>query len=107
MSILDVTQELFPLVWNCDVTHQLKRYQILHQCVLEWHEYTIRIFENSRSTGGSCCWFHDKCVEGNPGPIILRFHPSGTHFAVLVTSNSNEQRRQFLFHLDHNDVPIS
>ena len=39
-------QEFFPFVWNWDVTHQLRRYQIpTSVCVLEWHEYTIIFFE--------------------------------------------------------------
>ena len=42
-----------------------------HQCVLEWHEYTIRNFENSCSAGTSFCYFHDKCVEANPCPRIV------------------------------------
>ena len=100
-------QELFPFGMEQRRDPSTQALSNSHQRVLEWHEKTTRNFENSRSIGTSFCCFHDKCVEDNPCPRILSLHTSGTHSAILVPSNSNEQRPQFLFHLVHNDVPIS
>ena len=78
-----------------------------HQFVLDWHEFTKKKknLENSSNTGTSFCCFHDECVEA-----IQEFSASMLlkSFPQLWTNRiPNEQRRQFLVHLDHNDVPIS
>ena len=45
--------------------------------------------------------------EVNLSPRIFALQPSEIFSALLDPSNSNEQRRQFLFRLDQNDGPIS
>ena len=72
---------------------------ISHQCVLEWHENTIKNFGNSCNTGASSCCFQ-KCVEANPCLRIVALRTSEMLSAILEPWNSNEI-------LDHNDVPIS
>ena len=75
-------QEFFPFVWKSDVTHQLRRYQV-PTSVLEWHEYLIRKFGNSFSTGTSSCCVSHKCVEANLSPRVDALWTSETLSAAL------------------------
>ena len=62
-----------------------------HQCVVEWHEYTIRTFWNSCNTGTSSCCCLRKCVEANPCPRIFALRTSEMISPVLDPWNSNEK----------------
>ena len=61
---------------------------LLSQCVLEWHEYTIKNFHfwNSCNIETWSCCFSKRCIWTNPSLRILNFHASGKHFAILVPS---------------------
>ena len=86
-------QEFFAFVWNSDVTHKLRRCQVPKR--------------NSCNAGTSFCCFLRRSTEANQSKRIIALQPSEMLFAVLDSSNSNKQRRLFLFRLDHDDVPIS
>ena len=98
-------QEFFPFVWNSDVIHQLRHYHILTSVSLNGKNvYTKRNFWNSCNTRTSSCYFLYKCVEANLSPRIFALRHSEMLSAVW-THRFHGQRRQFLVHIDHNNVP--
>ena len=94
-------QDFFPIVWNSNVTHQLKL-SSSHQWVLEKHECTIRHSWYSSNAGTSCCCFLRKYTEAYQSPRSFALQPADMHFAVLDPLISHEQRRLFPFRFDHN-----
>ena len=103
-----VTYELFPIAWisTCPNSSGASNFQLY---VLEGHFCTIKDFYlwNACIIGTWSCGFPNRYISSHPGPRILSFHTSGTHFALSVSLNPNEQRRRLLCHLDQSDVPIS
>ena len=97
-------QEFFPFVWNSDVTHQFRRYQIPTSVTLCGTNVQQRIFgiHAVLEPHVVACFTYVLKLS----PRILALRTSEMRSSVLHPSNSNEQRRLFPFRLDHNERTI-